>query len=120
VRETEACLGDVWQLGEARVQVCQPRMPCSKLAGKRGNTALPDEIHATGFSGFYLRVLQPGLVRAGDAIEIIERHPAGVTVQFINELYYRQRTDRASFDRALAVDALAGVARQILLKRMSG
>jgi MOSC domain-containing protein YiiM len=116
--ETEVAIGDVWQMGAARVQVCQPRMPCNKLAGKRDSKALPDQIHATGFSGYYLRVLQEGVVRAGDAIEIVERDPADVTVQFINELLYRQRADRESFDRALAVNALADSARRMLMKRL--
>src|SRR5215204_3245377 len=32
--ETEVCVGDVFRIGEAMVQVSQPRMPCAKLAGK--------------------------------------------------------------------------------------
>lgn len=115
--ETEVCLGDVWQLGDARVQVCQPRIPCGKLAGKRGHKELPELIHATGFSGYYLRVRQPGRVRAGDRVTVLERHPAGVTIQFVNELLYKHRTAPADFDRALAVDALAAAGRRALLKR---
>lgn len=117
VRETEVAIGDVWQLGAARVQVSQPRQPCSKLAGKRGRKDLPERIHATGFSGFYLRVLQEGVVRAGDPITILARDPAGVTVQFVNELLYKQRADPADFERALAVAALSEAARHSLLKR---
>ncbi|MGQ0600690.1 MAG: MOSC domain-containing protein [Anaerolineales bacterium] len=118
--ETEVCIGDVWQVGAARLQVCQPRMPCSKLAGRRDSKALPAEIHTTGYSGYYLRVLQEGMVRAGDTIEVIARDPASVTVQFINELFYRQRTDRTSFDRALAVEALTEAGRWMLMKRLNG
>ncbi len=119
VRETEVGLGDVWLIGPARVQVSQPRQPCSKLAGKRGRRELPEHIHATGFSGFYLRVLAPGLIRAGDPVTVLERHPAGVTVQFVNELLYKQRTERADFERALAVEALSEAIRRQLLKRLS-
>ena len=35
--ETEVCVGDVFRIGEAKVQVSQPRMPCAKLAGKNGS-----------------------------------------------------------------------------------
>jgi MOSC domain-containing protein YiiM len=117
--ETEVSVGDIWEVGEARVQVSQPRIPCSKLAGKRGRKDLPELIHANGFSGFYLRVLREGVVRAGDAITLVERHPAGVTIAFVNELLYRRRTARADFERALAVEALAEAGRRSLLKRMA-
>lgn len=116
--ESEVCIGDVFRLGDARVQVSQPRQPCSKLAGRFNRRELPEEIHATGFSGFYVRVLEEGRVRAGDSIERLERDPAGVTVQFINELLYRKRTDAASFERALAVAALSEAGRASLLKRL--
>ncbi|MDW8325792.1 MAG: MOSC domain-containing protein [Anaerolineales bacterium] len=117
--ESEVCIGDVFRLGGARVQVSQPRQPCSKLAGRFNRRELPEEIHATGFSGFYVRVLDEGLVRAGDSIELLERDPAGVTVQFINELLYRKRTDAASFERALSVAALSEAGRAALLKRLA-
>ena len=117
--EADVCLGDIWQAGTARVQVSQPRIPCGKLAGKRGHTELPELIHANGFSGFYLRVLVEGRVRAGEAVSVVERHPAGVTIQFVNELLYKHRTERADFERALAVTALAEAGRRALLKRMT-
>lgn len=117
--ETEVCLGDIWQVGEAvRVQVSQPRQPCSKLAGKRGRPDLIERIHANGRSGYYLRVLREGIVRAGAPVTVVERHPAGVTIQFINELLYKHRTARADFERGLAVAALAEAGRRALLKRL--
>lgn len=117
--ENVVCIGDVFRVGGVRVQVSQPRAPCSKLAGRRGNKALPEKIHETSFSGFYVRVLEEGVVRAGDAIERLERHPAGVTIEFVNQLYYYQRTVPEDFERALAVDALAEAGRRILMKRQS-
>src|SRR6185503_20929609 len=67
VRETELCIGDIFGAGQAVVQLSQPRQPCTKLAGKNGRKDLPGAIHENGFSGFYLRVILEGLVRAGDA-----------------------------------------------------
>jgi len=40
--ETEVCVGDVFRIGEASVQVCQPRMPYAKLAGKMGRRCCPN------------------------------------------------------------------------------
>ncbi|MDQ3930800.1 MAG: MOSC domain-containing protein [Chloroflexota bacterium] len=38
--ETEVCVGDVFRIGEAAVQGSQPRMPCTKLAGKNDSKTL--------------------------------------------------------------------------------
>ena len=40
VPETEVCIGDVFGAGGAVVQVSQPRMPCTKVAGKNGERLL--------------------------------------------------------------------------------
>ncbi len=57
-------------------------------------------------------------MRAGAPVTVVERHPAGVTIQFINELLYKHRTARADFERGLAVAALAEAGRRALLKRL--
>lgn len=117
IREAEVCIGDVFRVGEARVQISQPRGPCSKLAGRFGRKDLPDKIHANGFSGFYFRVLDEGLVRVNDAVELIARHPQGVTIEFANQVMYKHRTDAESLERVLTVEVLSAVWREALEKR---
>jgi MOSC domain-containing protein YiiM len=118
VRETEVCIGDTFRAGEAVVQLSQPRQPCTKLAGKNGRRDLPGAIHENGFSGFYLRVIREGLVRVGDTFELIERHPAGVTVSFANAVMYKIQTDSGSLQRLLAVTALSEAWRETLSQRL--
>ena len=38
LHEDEVCIGDVFKLGEAIVQVSQPRQPCRTLAARYGRT----------------------------------------------------------------------------------
>lgn len=119
--ETGVAIGDEFQIGlpgvGPRVQVSQPRVPCGKLAGKHGRKDLPEHIHLTGFSGFYVRVLAEGRVQTGDALTRVAEDPARVTIAFVNDLYYRRRTAPDDFERALAVAALSDAARASLLKR---
>lgn len=61
-------LGEVWRMGEAVVQVSQPRSPCWKLARKWGVRDLAVSTQTTGRTGWYLRVLTPGTVAAGDEV----------------------------------------------------
>ena len=71
--ETEVCVGDVFKFGEAVAQVCQPRQPCDKLAGKNGQKLLPKWMVRTGYTGFYMRVLSEGVVTMGDAFKRISQ-----------------------------------------------
>ena len=66
--ETDVRIDDVYEIGTARVAVTQPRTPCAKLGAKFGSMTFVRTFAAAGRPGFYLRVLQEGMVEAGDAI----------------------------------------------------
>jgi MOSC domain-containing protein YiiM len=117
--ERQACLGDVYRAGEALVQVCQPRIPCFKLAGRLGHQGAPDLIHANGFSGYYLRVLEEGRVRAGDGLTRVSADPARVSIQHVNEVLYGQRQDEASVQAVLGVAAISAVLRRMMRRRLA-
>lgn len=72
--ESDVCIGDVFRVGGAEVQVSQPRLPCSKLAMKLAEQRIIRWIIENQFSGFYFRVLRAGVVRPGDLIERVS-HP---------------------------------------------
>ena len=87
--ETHACIGDVWAVGTARVQVCQPRMPCVNVARKWDRKDMPARMEELGYTGYYLRVTQTGDVGADDAITLLERPNPGVTIHVINRAWYQ-------------------------------
>ena len=78
--EAQVGIGDLWRWDEALMQVCQPRWPCFKLSLYRRRPDIQSRLRATGRTGWYLRVLEPGEVVVGSPIEIAERDPAGLTV----------------------------------------
>lgn len=78
--ETDVCIGDVYAIGKARVQVSQPRQPCGTLARMHGLAMLPKWVNEQRFTGFYFRVLEAGAVAAGDEFSLIERDDGGLTV----------------------------------------
>jgi MOSC domain-containing protein YiiM len=86
--ETTVCLGDVFDVGTARVQVSQPRSPCRTLARRWRRPDLPKRVVATGFSGWYLRVLRPGQVAEGDTLTLIERPQPRWTIARVNGVTY--------------------------------
>ncbi len=91
--EDAVCIGDVFAVGAARVQVSQPRMPCYKLGRRWERPRLPDDVKTSGRTGYYLRVLQPGEVGPGDTLTLLERPQPGWTVARINDAMYVRKDD---------------------------
>jgi MOSC domain-containing protein YiiM len=71
--ESDVCIGDVYEVGDATVQVSQPRGPCWKIARRWGVPDLADRVRAAGLTGWYLRVLAEGRVAPGVAIRLVDR-----------------------------------------------
>ncbi|MFN8021347.1 MAG: MOSC domain-containing protein [Acidimicrobiales bacterium] len=118
LRESDVHLGDVFSIGTSRVQVCQPRTPCYKLAARFGRKDMPMLVQDTGFTGYLLRVLQPGSIAAGDTVHLVERDDHGVTVAVAGRVVNVDRNDLATARRVLAVDSLGSSVRRKLQQRV--
>ncbi|MFB9903583.1 MOSC domain-containing protein [Allokutzneria oryzae] len=88
VTEDTACIGDVYSLGDAVVQLSQPRSPCWKLARRHRVKDLAVQVQNTGYTGWYLRVLQDGEIAAGQLLTLLERPFADWTVTRANQVRY--------------------------------
>jgi MOSC domain-containing protein YiiM len=71
--EREVCLGDRYRLGTAIVEVSQGRQPCWKQQHRLGHDGIVALIVNYRIPGWYYRVLEPGVVQAGDTIVLLER-----------------------------------------------
>jgi len=118
--EDEVCIGDVYQLGEAVVQVSQPRQPCHKLAKRYDVADLPLKIQDTGYTGFYFRVLQEGMLSKASGIKLLSRHPKKVTVAYANEIMHHDKTNVEGMKGILDVEELSASWRNTFLKRLGG
>ena len=116
--ETEVCVGDVFRIGEAMVQVSQPRMPCAKLAGKNGSKMLPKQIANVGYTGFYMRVLSEGLVAAGDGFDLLRAHPERITIAEVNSIIYEKSNDVALIKRLAELPEFSEVGRTLFTQRL--
>jgi len=117
--ETAVCLGDVYAVGEARVQVSQPRIPCWKIARRWKIRDLSARVQQSGRTGWYLRVLAEGLVAPGAGVALLERPHPEWPIARANQAMYVHRTRAAVLELAacpaLAPD-LAGVLRGLAAK----
>ncbi|MBC7506679.1 MAG: MOSC domain-containing protein [Sandarakinorhabdus sp.] len=71
--ETDICIGDTIRCGTATLQIAQIREPCSTLAAVLGTSRVVRTMTRSGRCGWYYRVLQPGVICAGDSHAVIDR-----------------------------------------------
>jgi MOSC domain-containing protein YiiM len=103
--ETDTCIGDVYEVGNAVVQVTAPRYPCSKLERKVKRPGFLREVVASRRTGWYLRVLTPGEVAAGDSLVLADRPNPGVTLSLANECMFGE-IDIDAAERLVAANGL--------------
>lgn len=68
--ETRVYLGDLWEIGEVCLQVTLPREPCFKFNAVMGDPQASKKMVLAQACGWYLSVLKPGLLRAGQSISV--------------------------------------------------
>ena len=96
----DARLGERWRIGDTVVvQVTGPRIPCSTFRGWVGEVGWLKTFTAIARPGAYLRVVVPGTIRGGDAIEVVHRPDHDVTITLT---YRAMLTERHLAPRLLA------------------
>ncbi|WLD92747.1 MOSC domain-containing protein [Alkalihalobacillus sp. AL-G] len=118
VTEEDIYIGDQFRLGEAIVEVSQPRRPCFKLGIKWGEPKLAQYVQETGYSGFYFRVLQEGSVTSGDQLEKIAEHQGKVSIAYMNQIVYHDPENVEATEQLVQIDKLADSWRSGLIKRL--
>ncbi|MFI1356994.1 MOSC domain-containing protein [Streptomyces sp. NPDC020898] len=94
-----ALIGERWRIGsEVVLEVTSGRIPCRTFQGHLGEKRWVKRFTERGAPGAYLRVIEPGEIRAGDAVEIAHRPDHDITVA----LYFRAlTTERTLMPRLL-------------------
>ncbi|MCZ7571417.1 MAG: MOSC domain-containing protein [Ardenticatenaceae bacterium] len=116
--ETEVCLGDVYAIGAAQVQVSQPRQPCWKLARRWGIKDLTAQVEETGRTGWYLRVLVEGYVQSGAPVELLERPHPEWTIARAAHVMRHLRDDREAAAELAACALLSSTWRGTIIARL--
>lgn len=90
--ESAVYVGDIYAVGDALVQVSQPREPCYKFAHKFGTNKVLKEFITHGYGGTYLSILEEGAVKTGDKFTLIKREENSLTVaQLFNLLFAKEK-----------------------------
>ncbi len=119
MEESAVHIGDVFQVGKAVVQISQPREPCYKPAARLGIKELPQLIRKTGYSGYYLRVLEEGTVKPGDKLKLLKTGEKKITIAEANHIMYHDTKNAEKTAELLQEAALADAWRIPLEKRVA-
>lgn len=104
--EADVCLGDRWRVGTALLEVSQARQPCWKLNLRFDIPDMARRVQDTGRSGWYFRVIEPGIVAAGDRGELIARPNPDWSLARVSHLLYHDRMNRAALAELAAIPGL--------------
>jgi MOSC domain-containing protein YiiM len=113
---TGAVIGERWRVGpELVLEVSAPRTPCRTFAAWMERERWIHTFTRRGVPGAYLRVVNPGKVRAGDAVSVVRRPDHGVTVglAFRAIMTEPEHLPRLAAVEELAADLLASARRRV-------
>lgn len=91
--EKLVCLGDIYQVGEALVQVSQYREPCYKLGVKFGTQHVIRQFIARGYGGSYLSILEEGYVEVNQEFKLVDRPEITLSVADLFQLVHAKEKD---------------------------
>ncbi len=105
--EQTIAIGDVLEIGSAQMQVTEPRQPCFKLALRFNDKLLGRAMMQTGRTGWYVRVLKTGELRAGDPIRIARRPNPHWTIGRFNQFIIGRSASNEELSQLLELEGLA-------------
>ncbi|MGN5631055.1 MOSC domain-containing protein [Streptomyces sp. AC154] len=113
-----ALIGERWRIGaEVVLEVSCPRIPCGTFQGWLGRDGWIKRFTRAALPGAYLRVIEPGEIRAGDPVDVVHRPDHDVTVALV----FRAMTlEGELLPRLLAADALPEEEKELVRRRTSG
>lgn len=78
--EEDVRVGDQFRCGDVLLEVTKPRRPCYKLPIHLGVESASLQMMQNGRSGWYLSVLESGIVRAGGDLELVHSDLTAPTI----------------------------------------
>lgn len=93
--ETKICIGDIYKIGKALIQITLPREPCFKFGVKFGTPNVLKQFIAHNRSGTYVRVIEDGFATTGDYFKLVDHAKDSVTiVQFFELLFSKDKNQK--------------------------
>lgn len=112
-------IGDIYQMGEIKLQVSSPRLPCWKISHHLNWPNIDKFIAAQAITGWYFRVLQSGQIKLGDEITLLERPNSDLTVKKFVKLHYQKNPAKNQIKAASKAQGLDPEWQEKMAQRLS-
>jgi MOSC domain-containing protein YiiM len=112
-------VGDRLRAGDVLLEVTQPRVPCYKLGIHMGDAGFPAAFAKSLRVGFYLRVVEPGMLANGIPITIVQKTETFLTIAELMGLYLNGQRDAERLAAAVALPGLSAAWREELSARLA-
>ena len=86
--EKNIFIGDEFRISKAILKVTQPRIPCYKISIKMNEKNFMKYFIEHNYLGIYMKVMNDGIIKKGDEIELTYREPNSMTVYDISMLLF--------------------------------
>ena len=86
--EKNIFIGDEFRISKAILKVTQPRIPCYKISIKMNEKNFMKYFIEHNYLGVYMKVINDGIIKKGDEIELIYREPNSMTIYDISTLLF--------------------------------
>ena len=119
--EENVFIGDRYQLGEAIVEVSEPRGPCYIIGIRYNYKPFSLLCQQTGFTGFYLRTIKEGIVKKTDEMIHLSSHPEKISVQHVNHIRYHDFGNKKELERLVNLKELTSEWREkfgVMLRKL--
>ena len=88
--EKNIFIGDEFRISKAILKVTQPRIPCYKISIKMNEKNFMKYFIEHNYLGIYMKVINDGIIKKGDEIELPYREPNSMTVYDISMLLFAE------------------------------
>ncbi|MBT8274420.1 MAG: MOSC domain-containing protein [Bacteroidia bacterium] len=114
--ETKVHVGDIFRIGEAEIQITQPREPCSTFGAKMGDQGILKKFIDYGRPGTYCRVLKEGYVRTNDKLELIKPAMDDLSIVDLFRLIFDKSKNKTHLEWALRNSSIANYKKEQLTR----
>ena len=116
--ESDVRIGDIWRLGDALLQVCQPRNPCWKIDARYATEGMAAFIAEQRLTGWYWRVVRPGQVILGAELQPEQIAANAPTLAAAMQLWQAHRPPLAELHSLAATPGIANQWKQKIDARL--
>ena len=116
--EKNIFIGDEFRISKAILKVTQPRIPCYKISIKMNEKNFMKYFIEHNYLGIYMKVINDGIIKKGDEIELTYREPNSMTVYDISMLLFAD-TNVEKMKKAVSLACLTDEIKQRFNERLA-